>query len=91
MTTRVASLALALAVLCAPGLFRTAGGCLRASRARLRGLGGGREDPLRHARRRGPLVVMIHGFPDFWYTWRHQMAALPSRSRSSPSTSAATT
>jgi pimeloyl-ACP methyl ester carboxylesterase len=21
----------------------------------------------------GPLVVMIHGFPDFWYTWRHQM------------------
>src|SRR5262245_30375588 len=25
---------------------------------------------------RGPLVVMIHGFPDFWYTWREQMAAL---------------
>ena len=24
----------------------------------------------------GPLVVMIHGFPDFWYTWRHQIAAL---------------
>jgi pimeloyl-ACP methyl ester carboxylesterase len=24
----------------------------------------------------GPLVVMIHGFPDFWYTWRHSMAAL---------------
>ena len=24
----------------------------------------------------GPLVVMIHGFPDFWYTWRHQMNAL---------------
>jgi len=24
----------------------------------------------------GPLVVMVHGFPDFWYTWRHQMAAL---------------
>jgi pimeloyl-ACP methyl ester carboxylesterase len=23
-----------------------------------------------------PLVVMIHGFPDFWYTWRHQMRAL---------------
>lgn len=23
-----------------------------------------------------PLVVMIHGFPDFWYTWRHQMEAL---------------
>ena len=24
----------------------------------------------------GPLVVMLHGFPDFWYTWRDQMAAL---------------
>jgi pimeloyl-ACP methyl ester carboxylesterase len=24
----------------------------------------------------GPLVVMIHGFPDFWYTWRDAMAAL---------------
>jgi pimeloyl-ACP methyl ester carboxylesterase len=24
----------------------------------------------------GPLVVMIHGFPDFWYTWRDQMEAL---------------
>ena len=24
----------------------------------------------------GPLVVMIHGFPDFWYTWRRQMPAL---------------
>ena len=24
----------------------------------------------------GPLVVMIHGFPDFWYTWRDQMDAL---------------
>ncbi len=24
----------------------------------------------------GPLVIMIHGFPDYWYTWRHQMAAL---------------
>ncbi len=24
----------------------------------------------------GPLIVMIHGFPDFWYTWRHQMVAL---------------
>lgn len=25
---------------------------------------------------KGPLVVMIHGFPDFWLTWRRQMAAL---------------
>jgi len=24
----------------------------------------------------GPLVVMLHGFPDYWYTWRDQMAAL---------------
>lgn len=24
----------------------------------------------------GPLVVMIHGFPDFWYSWRTQMRAL---------------
>jgi len=23
-----------------------------------------------------PLIVMIHGFPDFWYTWRDQMSAL---------------
>lgn len=24
----------------------------------------------------GPLVVMVHGFPDFWYTWRDQMEGL---------------
>jgi pimeloyl-ACP methyl ester carboxylesterase len=24
----------------------------------------------------GPLIVMIHGFPDYWYTWRHQMESL---------------
>ena len=24
----------------------------------------------------GPLIVMVHGFPDFWYTWRDQMQAL---------------
>lgn len=24
----------------------------------------------------GPLVVMVHGFPDFWYSWRAQMQAL---------------
>lgn len=24
----------------------------------------------------GPLVLMIHGFPDFWYSWREQMPAL---------------
>ena len=25
---------------------------------------------------KGPLVILIHGFPDFWYTWRDQMPAL---------------
>src|SRR4051794_15681696 len=24
----------------------------------------------------GPLVVLIHGFPDYWYTWRDQIPAL---------------
>jgi len=24
----------------------------------------------------GPLVVMVHGFPESWYSWRHQMKAL---------------
>src|SRR5215468_9800368 len=24
----------------------------------------------------GPLVIMIHGFPDYWYTWRKQMEGL---------------
>jgi pimeloyl-ACP methyl ester carboxylesterase len=24
----------------------------------------------------GDPIIMIHGFPDFWYTWRDQMAAL---------------
>lgn len=27
----------------------------------------------------GPLVIMIHGFPDFWYSWRYQMDALSDR------------
>jgi pimeloyl-ACP methyl ester carboxylesterase len=25
---------------------------------------------------KGPLVVLLHGFPDYWYTWRDQMPAL---------------
>jgi pimeloyl-ACP methyl ester carboxylesterase len=25
---------------------------------------------------RGPLIVFIHGFPDFWYSWHHQMNGL---------------
>lgn len=24
---------------------------------------------------RGPLLVLLHGFPEFWYAWRHQIAA----------------
>lgn len=24
----------------------------------------------------GPLVVLLHGFPDFWYGWRHQIEPL---------------
>ncbi len=27
-------------------------------------------------RGQGPLLVMLHGFPDYWYTWRKQMPAL---------------
>ena len=25
---------------------------------------------------KGPLVIMLHGFPDYWYSWRHQMPEL---------------
>lgn len=25
---------------------------------------------------KGPLLVLVHGFPDYWYTWRKQMPAL---------------
>lgn len=25
---------------------------------------------------KGPLVVFVHGFPDFWYSWRHQIQGL---------------
>ena len=24
----------------------------------------------------GPLIVFIHGFPDFWYSWKDQMEGL---------------
>ncbi|MFN2587064.1 MAG: 4-alpha-glucanotransferase [Actinomycetota bacterium] len=27
----------------------------------------------------GPLVVMLHGYPDFWYSWRHQIPYLAAR------------
>ena len=29
----------------------------------------------------GPLVVMIHGFPDYWYSWNEQLKALKSTHR----------
>ncbi|HYO60564.1 MAG TPA: 4-alpha-glucanotransferase [Actinomycetota bacterium] len=27
----------------------------------------------------GPLVVMLHGYPEFWYSWRHQIPHLAER------------
>jgi pimeloyl-ACP methyl ester carboxylesterase len=24
----------------------------------------------------GPLILLLHGFPEFWWAWRHQLAAL---------------
>lgn len=29
----------------------------------------------------GPLLIMLHGFPDFWMTWRHQIKGLSDRYR----------
>lgn len=26
-----------------------------------------------------PLVLLLHGFPEFWYSWRHQLVALSER------------
>ena len=24
----------------------------------------------------GPLVIMVHGFPESWYSWRHQIGPI---------------
>jgi pimeloyl-ACP methyl ester carboxylesterase len=29
----------------------------------------------------GPVILFVHGFPDFWYTWRYQMEGLSDRFR----------
>jgi pimeloyl-ACP methyl ester carboxylesterase len=29
----------------------------------------------------GPLVVLLHGFPEFWYSWRHQIPFLAKKYR----------
>jgi pimeloyl-ACP methyl ester carboxylesterase len=28
---------------------------------------------------KGPPVILLHGFPEFWYSWRHQIEALASK------------
>ncbi|GKC76873.1 alpha/beta hydrolases superfamily protein, partial [Tanacetum coccineum] len=28
---------------------------------------------------KGPTVLLIHGFPELWYTWRHQIVFLASQ------------
>ncbi len=32
-------------------------------------------------RGKGPLLVMIDGFPDYWYTWRNQIPELANQFR----------
>ena len=41
---------------------------LRTNGVTLHAMAGGPED--------GPLVILLHGFPEFWYGWRHQIPAL---------------
>ena len=28
---------------------------------------------------RGPLIVCVHGFPELWYSWRHQLSYFSAR------------
>jgi hypothetical protein len=38
----------------------------------------------------GPLVLMVHGFPESWFSWRHQMPAIAAAGfTAAPSMSAA--
>lgn len=47
--------------------------------------------PKKGDKNKAPLIVMIHGFPDFWYSWRDQMRGSRTTIKSSPSINAATT
>ena len=38
------------------------------------GVPGGRIHVVEHGQ--GPLVLLVHGFPEFWFSWRHQLPAL---------------
>ena len=29
----------------------------------------------------GPLVVLVHGFPESWYSWRHQLSPIAAEMR----------
>ncbi len=40
------------------------------------GIGEGAREPLAGAASGRPLVVFLHGFPECWYSWRHQLRAL---------------
>jgi pimeloyl-ACP methyl ester carboxylesterase len=33
-------------------------------------------DAVDHPTGTAPLVVLLHGFPEYWYAWRHQLSAL---------------
>jgi pimeloyl-ACP methyl ester carboxylesterase len=80
MTTRVASLVLTLSLLSAPTLLAQPPDVFdRVAHGYAVSEGGVK---IHYATLgSGPLVVMIHGFPDFWYSWRHQMAALAESSQ----------
>jgi pimeloyl-ACP methyl ester carboxylesterase len=75
MTTRAACLALAISLLSAPVLLAQQPDVFeRVAHGYAPSEGGVK---IHYATLgSGPLIVMIHGFPDFWYTWRHQMASL---------------